>query len=193
MNSLTSTSDLIQSAASELEALRCVPIHDGEQFPSACRSLLYNIPGNSNCVDCGSARPTWASVTYGVLLCVQCSGRHRSYGVNVSRVRSIDMDAWSHTQVLAMLEGGNQQLQQFFDRHNMGNKTSMVSSRYMTKAALFYRSNLTRHVERVSGRGQYEGRDAVRRRHKKVQNNNSNNDTVVDQSTLPRRQSIAAH
>jgi hypothetical protein len=35
------------------------------------------LPGNNVCVDCGVDSPDWASVTHGVLLCLQCSGPHR--------------------------------------------------------------------------------------------------------------------
>ncbi|OEU19566.1 Arf GTPase activating protein, partial [Fragilariopsis cylindrus CCMP1102] len=71
-------------------------------------------PGNLRCIDCGNCHPDWASVSYGILLCVRCSGRHRSYGVATSRVRSISMDNWSYSQVLSMLEGGNEQLHNFY-------------------------------------------------------------------------------
>lgn len=37
----------------------------------------------------------WASVNNGILLCLNCSGVHRSFGVRVSFVRSITMDSWS--------------------------------------------------------------------------------------------------
>ena len=159
----TEDSTVLQRAAKELEGLRDVPKHDGISFPKGCRTLLYSIPGNMRCVDCGNMNPEWASVTYGVLLCVCCSGRHRSFGVSTSRVRSISMDAWSHEQVLAMLEGGNQQLQNFFDRHQMGNGSTASNQRYHTKAAKFYRTNLDLHTKRVGKAGLYKGRNASRR------------------------------
>ena len=161
-----SQSRALSRVASELDALRSVPLHDGADFPPACRTMMYSLPGNCFCVDCGNPQPEWASVTYGVLLCVQCSGRHRSYGVQTSFVRSITMDAWSHSQVLAMLEGGNQQLQSFFQRHRMGNHCdptgTMTSTRYRTKAALFYSTHLKMHAEVVAESGSYTGREATR-------------------------------
>ena len=53
-------------------------------FPSACLSLLKALPGNGRCIDCGDHDPQWATVSYGALLCLNCSGRHRSLGVQVS-------------------------------------------------------------------------------------------------------------
>ncbi len=154
---------LVQRAAAELEDLRNVPKHDGLPFPRNCRRLLYHIAGNSMCIDCGNANPEWASVTYGILLCVNCSGRHRSYGVQKSRVRSIAMDAWSHTQVLALLEGGNHQLKQFFLRHQMnGESVDALELQYRTKAARFYKTNLDQHVNKVAEAGLYHGRDRIR-------------------------------
>lgn len=56
----------------------------GRRFPSNCLRLVRSLPGNSRCVDCEEMNPEWASVSYGVLLCLRCSGRHRGLGVNVS-------------------------------------------------------------------------------------------------------------
>jgi ADP-ribosylation factor GTPase-activating protein 1 len=154
---------LVALAASELEALKKCPKPDGADFPAACRRLLVSLPGNSHCADCGKANPEWASVTYGTLICTGCSGRHRSYGVQTSFVRSIRMDTWTHDQVLTMLEGGNQQLTNFFDRHHMKN----LDRRFHTKAAKFYRVHLAKHVQVVKLSGEYRGREASRLLHHK--------------------------
>jgi len=55
----------------------------GRRFPASCLRLVRSLPGNSRCVDCEEMNPEWASVSYGVLLCLRCSGRHRGLGVNV--------------------------------------------------------------------------------------------------------------
>merc|ERR1712157_476661 len=127
------------------------------------------------------------SVTWGILFCLSCSGKHRSLGVSVSRVRSIAMDSWNHSQILSMLEGGNHQLSKFFMRHSLGapeqNNSSItvenprsksrtairkeddiVMNRYKTNAAKFYRQNLSKHIDRVKKSGDYKGREAWRRR-----------------------------
>jgi len=140
------------------------------QFPAGCLELLRCIPGNEYCIDCGQADPQWASVSYGILLCLRCSGRHRGLGVQISFVRSISMDGWSHSQVLSMLEGGNNQLSEFFKRHSLTPESEridwidpIVDKRYRTKAAMFYRENLALHVQRVISDGVYRGREAARK------------------------------
>lgn len=179
---------LLDMASIELEKLRdsSVAVGATAYFPRACLQLLKAIPGNLRCVDCNAANPEWASVSYGCLLCLECSGRHRSLGVRKSQVRSIHMDHWSHSQIISVLEGGNEQLSTFFDRHclsPMSPKLQQISDfwreedavdlhpcpvasittlRYMTKAALFYREELPRHVAKIISRGRYMGRNATR-------------------------------
>lgn len=171
---------IVYKASAEIERLR-LRGNDCARFPPACKTLLRRLPGNLLCVDCGAANPEWASLSYGCLLCMHCSGRHRSYGVATSIVRSIHMDDWTSAQVLAMLEGGNQQLTAFFDRHQMGRPTTatassslsclpvsgMVRKRYRTKAALFYRTHLSNHVAVLVKQGTYQGREASRRHYQK--------------------------
>lgn len=157
-------STLIARAALELEEMR----ESGREirFPPACRRLLRSLPGNQQCADCSIPNPDWASVTYGSLYCLVCSGRHRSYGVQTSFVRSVDMDAWTHQQVLAVLEGGNAQLEGFLERHQMGRKSPKAHCRYHTKAGRFYKTNLWQHVRLVANAGKYQGREASRHLHR---------------------------
>jgi Putative GTPase activating protein for Arf len=170
----------------------------GVRFPIACLQLLQSLPGNQHCVDCGAVNPDWASITYGTLLCLQCSGKHRSYGVQISYVRSIRYDTWDHTQILSMLEGGNAQLRTFYDRHQLlNNGDSLYNQRYHTKAALFYKVNLVKHVQSVASIGIYRGREYNRQ----CIHSNSNSKkyrsisptTVVDNDVDPDRRLLLSN
>ena len=58
-------------------------------------------------MDCQAVFPQWAGVSFGVLLCLVCAGKHRSLGVQTSVVKSLVMDAWSIHETRAMAIGGN--------------------------------------------------------------------------------------
>ena len=169
---------LVDMASSEIERMRSAKDRPAyKSFPPACLSLLKSMSGNFRCVDCGDRNPQWAAVSYGALLCLQCSGHHRSLGVHVSCVRSLSMDDWSPMHVLQMLEGGNEQLHGFFTRHHLSQEALLADNpkktnlspenvtqlRYRTKAALFYRQQLSLHAERVLAAGPYQGRELSRR------------------------------
>ncbi len=51
-------------------------------------------PGNDKCADCDGEAPNWASINLGIMLCIECSGIHRSLGVHISKVRSVTLDDW---------------------------------------------------------------------------------------------------
>mmetsp|Transcript_19816 Transcript_19816/g.30115 ORF Transcript_19816/g.30115 Transcript_19816/m.30115 type:complete len:115 (+) Transcript_19816:109-453(+) len=75
-----------QKAALELEELRTSNAQE-HSFPTSCMWVVKHVlPGNNKCLDCEIQHPQWATPTYGALLCIQCSGRHRSLGVKVRGV-----------------------------------------------------------------------------------------------------------
>jgi ADP-ribosylation factor GTPase-activating protein 1 len=75
---------------------------------------LQNMPGNIECMDCDAIAPDWCSISFGILLCVNCSGKHRSLGTHISYVRSIHMDVFKKTELKKLQNGGNKLLKEHF-------------------------------------------------------------------------------
>ncbi|MCJ1296216.1 hypothetical protein MMC34_007782 [Xylographa carneopallida] len=54
--------------------------------------------GNLWCADCSSnVKTEWVSINLGIVLCIECSGIHRSLGTHVSKIRSLTLDTVSFT------------------------------------------------------------------------------------------------
>uniref|UniRef100_A0A8C6LXX9 Arf-GAP with coiled-coil, ANK repeat and PH domain-containing protein n=1 Tax=Nothobranchius furzeri TaxID=105023 RepID=A0A8C6LXX9_NOTFU len=73
------------------------------------------LPGNQQCCDCGQANPCWASINLGILLCIECSGIHRSLGVHCSKVRSLTLDSWEPELLKLMCELGNSVINHIYE------------------------------------------------------------------------------
>jgi len=67
---------------------------------------------NRSCADCGAADPTWVSMTLGVLICIECSGVHRSLGSHISKVRSFELDHWEAKSDIKTDAIGNSEVNQ---------------------------------------------------------------------------------
>lgn len=49
--------------------------------------------------------PSWGVVNKGIMVCIECSGVHRSMGVHISKVRSVELDQniWTDSLILVSL------------------------------------------------------------------------------------------
>lgn len=111
------------------------------QLARSIQAEIRKIDGNMQCVDCSAKFPQWASVSYGTLFCLECSGQHRSLGVHLSFVRSIQMDSWTDKQIKTLRVGGNKNMKAFFEKYQVP-ETLSIKEKYNTAQAEAYRERI---------------------------------------------------
>ncbi|KAI9189618.1 hypothetical protein H9P43_001051 [Blastocladiella emersonii ATCC 22665] len=114
------------------------------------------VDGNNACCDCGAEDPEWAAINLGVVVCIECSGIHRSLGVHISKVRSLILDKWEPDNVEVMLRMGNAKVNAVFLRLA---KTS--GAEYAALAPTADRPTRVKHISSKYVAKEWIARDSV--------------------------------
>jgi len=108
---------------------------------------IVQIESNQNCNDCGKINPHWCSITNAVLLCPSCARNHKKFNINISKIKSLEVDDWSKEEIYRLKIGGNERFTKLIKSYNIPLTKDNKEYKYYTKAAQYYREILSEELK----------------------------------------------
>uniref|UniRef100_A0A914Z7Q7 Uncharacterized protein n=1 Tax=Panagrolaimus superbus TaxID=310955 RepID=A0A914Z7Q7_9BILA len=149
---------------------------------------VLSIPGNNKCADCGNPETGWASINLGILICIECSGAHRSLGVHNSKIRSLKMDDIEETQWQILLKLGNDKVNALYlsnlpEKNPIPSPATVTSTRPQREAWITAKYVDKRFCEKKIATGLAKGH--IRSSSSAVIRQHSLSEYSIESSTVP--------
>ena len=79
------------------------------------------------------------SVTFGTLICLHCSSKHRSLGVAITRTQSVQLDDWETKYGKRLINGTNLRFKNYLESCGIDKKNMQPKELYQLKAVTEYK------------------------------------------------------
>ena len=109
-------------------------------------AAIRSVAGNDVCAECGAQDPEWASIKLGIVICLECSGIHRSLGTHISKVRSLTLDKWLPEYVAFLFKRGNAAANKFLEANIPENVVRLNPRTQRSVREEFIRNKYVKHL-----------------------------------------------